>query len=470
VLSTNASLPRAVPASASQADRDRQRVLALLREHGWNATSFQILEPAFQYWFEGDGCVAFVDTGHAWVAAGAPIAADADVARLAAGFTARAREARRSAVFFATEDRFQAHGQGFAHLLIGEQPVWDPRYWPERLKQSTSLREQLRRARAKGVQIELVPAHAVSDVEAPLRRELEALIAHWLRSKPMPPMGFLVRVDPFHCAEERRLFVARARGGELVGLAAVAPVYARGGWFVENLIRSPRAPNGTMELLVDAAFRDAFARGSAYLTLGLSPLMGSVAFSLHWARRYGSVLYDFQGLRAFKAKFHPDSWASIYLSFPKDQSAFLAVYHSLSAFARRGLLQYGIETLLWGPDIVLRALALLLVPWTLLLASLDADRWFPAAWVKWAWVVFDLVLCGALLSLSLRFRRWLSALLVGLVASDALLTSLEAMLFNVPKIRRASDLIGVAVGVLAPLMATVILFNAHRRATLNEPG
>ena len=76
--------------AGSEGEDERQRVLALLKRHGWNATSFQILEPGFRYWFGGgerseatgggapreiDCCVGYVDTGRAWVAAGSPVAA-----------------------------------------------------------------------------------------------------------------------------------------------------------------------------------------------------------------------------------------------------------------------------------------------------------------------------------------------------------------------------------------------------------
>ncbi len=50
------------------------RVLALLRRHGFNTTSFQALEDGLEYWwFDED---AYADDGGAWVAAGAPIAAE----------------------------------------------------------------------------------------------------------------------------------------------------------------------------------------------------------------------------------------------------------------------------------------------------------------------------------------------------------------------------------------------------------
>ena len=51
----------------------RARALALLRRHGWNATSFQILEPGFNYWFDGDdACVAYIDTGRFVICSASP--------------------------------------------------------------------------------------------------------------------------------------------------------------------------------------------------------------------------------------------------------------------------------------------------------------------------------------------------------------------------------------------------------------
>ena len=441
------------------------RVLDLLRQHGWNATSFQVLEPGFEYWFQAEACVAYVDTGRAWVAAGAPIAAEVDLGRIASAFVAAARGAGRRVCFFATERRFISAG-GFRHLSIGEQPVWEPGRWSETLRATPSLREQLRRARAKGVSVSQVPAEELSDPNAPLRREIESLIASWQRSKAMPPMGFLVHVEPFAFASERQVFVARLGTGAdapLVGLAAAIPVYARQGWFLEDLIRGPDAPNGTTELLVDAVMVAAARLGSAYLTLGLSPLAGSVAPALGFARRYATPFYDFAGLRGFKAKFRPSSWAPIYLSFPEDTSALGAVLESLRAFSRRGLLRYGLDAVLRGPTIVVSALAWLLVPWTLMLALLDA-RWFPAVWVHCAWVGFDLALFAALLSLARRFRAWLSAAVVGAVTLDAVLTLAQALLFNVPRLLNFADAVGLGVAVAAPAIASRILASAHARA------
>ena len=59
--------------AAGHAEPASDRVLALVRRYGWNATSFQALDPGMRhFWCGDDACVAYADTGEAWVAAGAP--------------------------------------------------------------------------------------------------------------------------------------------------------------------------------------------------------------------------------------------------------------------------------------------------------------------------------------------------------------------------------------------------------------
>lgn len=324
---------------------DREQVLRLIHRHGWSATSFQTLEVGFSYFFHGDdACVAYVDTGGAWVAAGAPIAAHDALGEAVAAFVGAAREAGKRCCFFATEERLQAAAAGtLRSLRIGEQPIWDPHGWPATLSRHRSLREQLRRARARGVEIrEARP----EELEAgPTKEAIAGLVDRWLATRDLAPMGFLVGVEPFAFPSHRRCFLAEV-GGRLVGFAGVVPVPAREGWFIEDLLRAPDAPNGTTELLVDAVMRWAVTTGSHWLTLGLAPLAGEVAPPLQVARRSSAFLYDFTGLHSFKAKLRPDSWAPIHLSFPPEQGAVISVIDSLAAFAGGGLLGFGLRSLL----------------------------------------------------------------------------------------------------------------------------
>src|SRR6185437_12738652 len=148
--------------------------------------------------------------------------------------------------FFAAEERLVA-GAGLERTYVGEQPVWDATRWPDTVNQTKSLREQLRRAHNKGVAVRRVGPDELAD-GAPLRVAIEQLIERWRHDKPMAPMGFLVDVQPFDFASERRYFVAE-RDGAVVGFLAAVPIYARRGWLLEDFLRDPHAPNGTAELL-----------------------------------------------------------------------------------------------------------------------------------------------------------------------------------------------------------------------------
>ncbi len=323
-------------------DDPAPRVLSLVKRHGWDATAFQTLGRGFRYHFGDEGCVAYVDTGGAWVAAGAPLAPDDRLDVAAARFADEARRNGRRACFFATESRFVERA-GLRALRVGEQPEWDPRAWADTLRAHRGLREQLRRARAKGVRVSTLDPAALTNPAGDARRALDGLVARWAAVHAMAPMRFLVEVDLARHASERRCVVAE-RDGALVGVASMVPVPARGGWFLEDLVRDPGAPNGTTEALVDASLRLALEAGAQWFTMGLCPLAGDLPAPLRLARRWGRWLYDFDGLRAFKARLHPAAWRPIHLSFPSTQGAVSSVYDVLRAFAGRSLAGFALAT------------------------------------------------------------------------------------------------------------------------------
>jgi len=439
---------------------ERERALELVRRHGWNATSFQTLEEGYRYFFDADGFVAYFDSGRAWVVAGAPIAPEPQVAQILRKFLAAARAAGRRACLFAVEQRLlDLAGAELRSLGIGEQPIWDPQKWDEILKRRRSLREQLRRARAKGVSVREVTA---AELEAGLTREgIARVTERWQQRHGLAPMDFLVRLELFSFTEDRRCFVAE-RAGRVIGVAGVVPVSARPGWFIEDLVRDPAAPNGTAELLIDGVMRWAKQQGSSWLTLGLAPLAGDVSPLLRAARSSGRFLYDFKSLRSYKAKLEPELWVRIFLAFPPTQGALRSLLDALWAFTRTGFWSFGWRTLTRGPIVVVRALAVLLLPWTLLLALAPAEPWFYDAWIKWGWVGFDLAVAAGLFRfLYKRSTTSLTPLAVA-VSLDALLTLLQATLWNLPRAHTLLDYVLITLGCLAPLLASIVLWGARR--------
>ena len=438
-------------------DATRGLILSLLRQHGREATCFQILEPGLEYWFLGERAViAYADVGGAWVTVGEPVCAEEDLVEVVSAFQRKARERGKRLRFFHVGEAF-AEQAGLRSTHIGEQPIWNPQAWEHTVAHHRSLREQLKRAQKKGVSTRLVPASELADPQSATRRGCEVLIARWLSARRMGEMKFMVLVHPFELPEERRFALAE-QDGKLVGLAVAIPVYARGGWFIEDLLRDPDAPNGTPELLVDALFRAFASEGSRYATLGLAPLSGEVGRMLTLTRDTTNRLYNFTGVRAFKEKLKPERWDPVHLAFPVGELGVLALRDVLAAFAPGGLVPFAVNTLVHQRRLATLALATLLVPWTMALAIAHSERWFPSRGIHIAWVAFDVLLIGLMFSLVRRWRSKVAGLVVALTTVDALLTTLQTLLWNVWTTRGVFEWVLVILGCTGPLLAAAFFW------------
>jgi phosphatidylglycerol lysyltransferase len=170
------------------------------------------------------------------------------------------------------------------------------------------------------------------------------------------------------------LFVATRRQ-DVVGFLVASPVPARNGWLIEQIIRGDGAPNGTAELLVDAAMRAVADRGAQYVTLGLSPLSRHSTFDdrrtpawlrlvLRWVRAHARRFYDFEGLDRFKSKFAPEEWENIVALADAPRFPPRTLWAIASAFSRgsplalvaRALLRAGWQEIRWLPSRATRAL------------------------------------------------------------------------------------------------------------------
>ncbi len=466
---------------------EADRVLAILRANGTHATSFQILEPGYVYWFDPEvpapgAVVAYVRAGRYRVAAGVPLAPPELVGAVAARFIAATRAAGDRALFFSADQPFiDALGAlpdppALDTIPIGEQPSWDPATYAATADANRTLRAQLNRARNKGVRVRAVHAEELHDAPGALRAEIETVLQRWLDARRMSVMGFLVDLQPFHLPEERRYYIAE-QGDRAVGFLAAIPIYRLGGWFFEDVIRVPDAPNGTVELMVDAAMRDAAEHGDQLVTLGLAPLAGiqdagshtSMRRALRWCYRRLGPLYHFEGVRRFKQRFRPDSWEPQFLVQSPPALSVGSFHAVLRAFAGGGLVAFGVDTArralaripagAWAATML--TLAVLLVPWTALLALADGPKWFGDASIQRAWVAFDALMVGALSGLSLlvwRRRpaaRTLAILLAGATSTDFVLTTVQA--FNLHHDLTGWAAVFVTAGMVGPLVATLLL-------------
>jgi phosphatidylglycerol lysyltransferase len=320
--------PGSPPSTLSQladsaAGPQRERARELVLRFGWNATAYQILNPGIELWFSSarDGVVGLVRRSGVLVVGGAPVCDLSRLDEVAAEFVAWAHAHRERVCYFGAGERLDdryVDDAAWSRVLLGAQPTWDPRDWPAIVGKRGSLRAQFNRARNKGVTVTEWPAAKAENHDA-LRR----VLAHWLMTRRLPPLHFLVEPETLSDLRDRRVYVAEREGGDVVAFTVLSPIPGRNGWLVEQIVRGRNAPNGTAELLIDTAMRSIAASGSSYATLGLSPLSQRARFPqlqqpvwlrvvLRWVRLYGGRFYNFDGLDAFKAKFNPEKWEPIY--------------------------------------------------------------------------------------------------------------------------------------------------------------
>lgn len=397
-----------------------------IRRFGTEAVSFQALEPGLTWWRDAappDGtgaAVAYVAAGRSWIAVGRPLAPHAVQAEAARRFGLAARARGRRPIFFAVESLEPF--PGFRSLQLGRQCVWEPGTWATTLAGSPKLREQLRRARAKGVVARVVDARDIEDNPA-LRRAISGLAHAWLSSRRMEPMAFLVRVEPFIEPREHVYVLAERHGEPLLFLSAV-PIYARGGWLLEDMLRARHAPNGTTELVIDAMMRHVDDR-RAPVTPGMTPLSGTPHWWLRAARAVMAPLYDFSGLERFRARLHPARWQPVWMTWDRGAAPFVLL-DVLRAFADNRLLGFARRSLLRHPNGPPWLVGVPLLPWTLLIGALAAfDQAALLGFSRPAlagWTMFDAALAWLLFETARRPWPRRLALLSMAAAADAALS------------------------------------------------
>jgi phosphatidylglycerol lysyltransferase len=324
------------------------RARQLVLQHGYNATAYQILNPGITHWFSTShpAVVGYVPRGRTWVAAGAPVCAAEHLLDVTHEFERAAANQNRRVCYVIAADRLEnllADSPGHARVVLGAQPVWNPQHWPQILRHRASLRAQLSRARNKGVTI--LPANPVAARNDPA---LHQCLAQWLDHRPMPTLHFLVEPDTFHGPlDDRRLFVA-SHQDKTVAFLLASPIPQRNGFLVEQIIRSPHAPNGTAELLIDALMTSLTDSGHTYVTMGLVALSHHADSGLQsnpawlrtlmtWARAHANRFYHFNGLEHFRTKMIPDRWETLYAISNEKRFTPATLHNLLGAFAQTSL-------------------------------------------------------------------------------------------------------------------------------------
>lgn len=305
-LPSEADLERARPAIAQSSDTAAN--LALLGDKN-------LLFSA-----DDRGFVMFRPVGRSWIAMGDPVGPAAVRAQLVWQFREACDRYAARPVFYqiGVDDLPNYLDAGLTLSKIGEEARVDLTRFGLEGSRWAELRQIHRRAQRDGASLAVLdPQQVVAYLPV-----LRAISDQWLTAKSVAEKGFsLGRFDERYLA---RFPCAVVKVAERI--VAFANIWTSGDGqelSVDLMRYDDRAPKGVMDYLLIELMLWGRQQGHAWFNLGMAPLSGLVdrEFSPMWNRvgafvyRHGEHFYNFEGLRDYKEKFHPE-WRPRYLATP----------------------------------------------------------------------------------------------------------------------------------------------------------
>ena len=284
--------------------------------------------------------VMFGVSGASWLALGGPVGDSEAAEEIAFTFIDAARRSGARPVFYQV-------GPAAVPLMLdlgmtlhkmGEKAVVDL----TRFSLQGPTRKKLRTAHARAGRDGLTLSLSLPPHSPALLAELRVISDAWLTAKKSREKGF--SVGRFDADWLNRWPLALVRcDGRLVAFANVLTnAQARVG-SIDIMRHAGDAPAGTMEFLFTELMLQLKSQGFVRFSLGMAPLSG-LSFERSrrmWDRfgnliyRHGGAFYNFEGLRAFKAKFDPD-WVPHYLATPSGMPPLLPLADAARLIAAAG--------------------------------------------------------------------------------------------------------------------------------------
>ena len=270
---------------------------------------------------EGDAFLMYRVEGANWIVMGDPVGNEARWSDLLWKLRERADAAQGRLLLYQIGARALPHAidLGLSIVKYGEEARVDLADFTLTGPHAKTLRHAARRAVQDGASFAILPAAEVPDHIT----ELNAVSDDWLRAKRQREKAFsLGSFDPAYIAHFPCAVVQI--GGRIVAFANILATANREEMSVDLMRHVAGLPYGVMDYLFIRLMERARDEGYRRFTLGIAPLAGIDGRKLAptWARgaaflfRHGEMLYGFEGLRSYKAKF-ATHWEARYVAGPR---------------------------------------------------------------------------------------------------------------------------------------------------------
>ncbi len=315
-------LLRPVPPSTGTAmTEDFSRAATIIRSSRRTSSNLALLGD--KTFFFNDPRSAFIMygvSGRSWVALGDPVGPEDEMPELIWRFRKLCDRYDGWTVFY---DVGRTHiylylDVGLTLLKIGEEARVPLASFSLEGSSQKDLRYSHHRVEKDGCTFEVVEARQVSE----LLPALHDISSAWLSTKRVKEKRF--SMSRFNERYLKRFPIALVRqGGRLVAFANLWLGAEHEEFSVDLMRYLPAGSREVMDYLFIELMLWGKARGYRWFNLGAAPLSGlrNRALAPTWNRlgaflfRHGEHFYNFQGLRQYKAKFHPE-WQPKYLASP----------------------------------------------------------------------------------------------------------------------------------------------------------
>jgi phosphatidylglycerol lysyltransferase len=298
------------------------RAAAITARHGRSALDF------FKYWTDksfffspsGESFVAYRVGGRYAVVLGDPVGPAAELPALARDFSAFCRDNDWGLVFHQTPpDLLPVYKElGFQRLKLGDDAIVDLGQFSLDGRSSKDFRQAVHRMERLGVQTRFVEPPLADELLA----ELKTVSDEWLGLPGHRERSFTLGLFEPDYVRATPVFMAVDPQARVLGFMNLIPCFAPGERTIDLMRHRIAAPNGIMDFIFTELFLHLKQQGVTRFNLGLAPMSGFTAAehataeerAVHTFFQHLTFLFNYAGLRAFKAKF-ATSWEPRYLVY-----------------------------------------------------------------------------------------------------------------------------------------------------------
>jgi phosphatidylglycerol lysyltransferase len=300
----------------------RPRAEETMRAHGSTVLArFALLPDKLFFFSPGGSLISYVVENRAAIALGDPIGPAEDLPSALKAFQAYCGSNDWQPAFYQIlPDSLQAYSRlGFAVMPIGQEAIIDLAQFSLTGSENKNIRNAQSKMIRNGYRTEVIqPPHS-----ARMLHELEAISDDWLSSRNMSEMRFSLGWFDRDYLNTCPVLLVRDAEGFIDAFANIVIVPQCSQAAVDLMRHRHYSEKGIMDFVFTSLLEWAKEQGYATFDLGLSAFSRSTEAGQDAALERGmdyvysnlNRFYNFQGLHAFKEKFHP-KWSPRYLAYP----------------------------------------------------------------------------------------------------------------------------------------------------------